>query len=330
MLPENVIPYLVPLVVAALALAGYAIALRVGQRAAPDRWQWFKDWVAPLTTALVILLLGTILQIAASERQATAQRLEREAAVMQEVMTSQDRRDIAHVVAATKQILIHLQRWQALERVAAEGRSLQRGTGAPLHGRRVAATQHDDFDEIAVYFFVSMLRAADVDFEATRGSVSFRRVWMEDRFHRLVHELLEHMLGGEARDIALPAQEEAAQYRYFGRHAVPVLWDFHGLVTQNTRSASVLEGEALRRGYERFRARLASGAIRVGKVDSTFRAMDGLWAYALNDVFAEWYGRTRDVLPDAVPPSPPKYFLKGDEARRDSLWAMIRRAKGAW
>lgn len=328
---QDVSPYAVPLAAAVLAVTAYLLALPIGRRSAPDHWQWLKDWVAPLTTALVILLLGAFLQIAASERQATAERLEREAAVMREVMTSQDRRDIAHVVAAAKQLSIRLQRCSQIRGMAAGGRSSKVGPVKAQAGlRRTAVTKEQNFDLVAAYFFFSMIRAADVDLEATQGSVSFRRVWMEDRFHRLIHELVEHVLGGETRAVSIPAQEEAAQYRYFGRHSVPVLWDFYGVIKAKGNHSAAPEAHALRRGYERFRERLFDGSIRVGKVDSTYRAMDGLWAYAWNDVFADWYGRKRDVLPDSVPIVPPKGFLPRDEVRRDSLWAAVRKARGAW
>jgi hypothetical protein len=314
-------------VLAGVIILAYLVALVLGRRAATSVWDWMKDWVAPITIPMAIFLLGIAINAAGERRQAAQIGLERETAVMGEIMTSQDRRDIAHMVAVTKQLWIHLQRWES----AKQQHNANNGSPADSVGPRVS--QPRDYDPVALYFFSCMLRVADVQVEATRGHFLFRRVWMEDRFHRLLHALIEHLLGGESRSLTTSAQEEAAQYRYFRRDPRefdgPALWDFYLLMHASPHASHCSEATALQAGYARFARRLEEGRVNPATVEETYRAMDGLWDYVVSDVFATWYGREREALPDTIPSNPPGGFLRG-QAGRNEMWRVIVEARGAW
>lgn len=304
-----------------IPIVALVTAVKRAGRPIPRAWHWLRDLVIPLTTPVVVVLLGIFFALQSDKRQRAEAERQRQTSVMRDLIISQDRAETSSLLAIDARLSDHLHRYH----LGARGSN-----------------------EEAAFFFYGMHRAALVNLQAREGNLVFPRLWMEEAFATLANRVVEIILGGTPRDLAFSPEGEAVMYHYFGTHSGsnrkegelerhsdtgPLLFQFHCLlhdITNPTDPVAVAEKEALKKEFGRFQARLDAKEFTPEKVINTIFAMDVLRAYAYNNTFATWYDSHPEPIPQIPPINPPKDFGLGHPTKdRDDAWNLIREASGA-
>ena len=314
-----------------LCWIGFAIYIAKAEPLLSIKREWLKDFIAPLITPAALGLAALIFQIVSEAQKDKEAKLQRETDVMRQITTSNDRRDISHQVAVAKQLTIHLNRdWDRRHPNKATTNSIP----APKY------PDPEDFDQIAAYFFYGLFRVSDVDLEASKGGLLFQRVWKEEAFHKITHQIIYDISGSSVHgdlNLSVSAKEEAAIYKYFGNNAQegsgPTLFDFYLKITStnaDTKSPELID--SLRVGFQKFQVRLTNDYIDRTNVVNCLAVLDDLSVYSFNNIFAEWYGRTEDDLgkkdhsADVFPVAPPCNWWRDIKPKNEASneWEILK------
>jgi hypothetical protein len=259
---------------------------------APPRW--LKDIVVPLVTPIVVVLLGVGFGLISENQKARDHDSQKKAELLREVVASKDRPATASLTAiGTKLILSLNRRARILELISDKSTS--------EYKRRELADQ-ERFEDRAAYFFFGMFHASLINFQTrSMGYQLYPRLWMREAFRRLGDRVDELVLGAEESSPEVSGIEESALYANFGaaaaryknyseiaRAPTNVLFDFNLMLDKSKKSD--LE-EALSRGYESFKKRLATSTLNAGnfkQLKLTIAALIALDEYAFNKLFAAW------------------------------------------
>jgi hypothetical protein len=217
---------------------------------------------------------------------------------MKEIISSRDRQEAAFLLTVDTELMAHVMRYQT--------------TDSP--GR--------DFDAEAIFFFYGLHRADLVNLSASKGVLLFPRLWIQDAFFTLAEHIVTNVLGAGEFDQAISPQSEAVIYKYFTQtpndtkeKATPLLIDFHAFcVHGKSPLLSTDEAEVLKAEFLRFKDRLAQNKIDTDHLNDDVLAMNGLFDYSFNYMFADWYRLPKNVRSEIpagqpIPEDPPRLFM---------------------
>jgi hypothetical protein len=286
------------------------ILIGIFHKSKSTEYDYIRDVIVPVTTPAVIALIGLILTLQSEQRQRLEaelqqqqQRADQQVTVMREIMVSQDRRDVSSLIAIDMQMAVHVRRLQVNDPIT---------------------DPYTNFDEEAVFYFFGLHQTELVNVWASKGNLTFPRLWMANAFEAVIENVVTNILGADYMDPRLDPKVEAVMYKYFGgtfagsdgAKMTPLLMDFHALLENDKNTIlTAEERETLIAAFHRFQDRLHKKEIKEDDLINDLFAADGLVEYSYVGIFSDWYKLPQyaaEYIPPEppLPPSPPAAFME--------------------
>src|SRR6202035_3481837 len=313
-------------VIILLIVIGTVLRFKVFKGKPADFWRFAG---VPLATPVLVAAFGIVFSLLSDANYDHQKKGE----LLREVVASKDRPDIAFITAVGDQLVSRL---KSRDKIIASEKTADNNIGPAA---RSDLQRAQTFEERAVYFFYGMFHSALIDFHASKGYQLYPRLWMEEAFFQLTNRVNELANGGQDETHTYQSEIElSALYKYFGAAAATfknitdrpgeptkaaVLFDFNLMLDRVERRTDpslandqyqIHLEDTLRKGCERFQARLNSGAINVQQLELTIATITALDDYGFNKLFATWYQgpdspnevKSLDSeIPGRISPTPP-------------------------
>jgi len=337
-------------VIILLIVIGTVLRFKVFKGKPADFWRFAG---VPLATPVLVAAFGIVFSLLSDANYDHQKKGE----LLREVVASKDRPDIAFITAVGDQLVSRL---KSRDKIIASEKTADNNIGPAA---RSDLQRAQTFEERAVYFFYGMFHSALIDFHASKGYQLYPRLWMEEAFFQLTNRVNELANGGQDETHTYQSEIElSALYKYFGAAAATfknitdrpgeptkaaVLFDFNLMLDRVERRTDpslandqyqIHLEDTLRKGCERFQARLNSGAINVQQLELTIATITALDDYGFNKLFATWYQgpdspnevKSLDSeIPGRISPTPPSEYLfyplhnwEGQDIR-NSTWQIV-------